>query len=190
MPKYRESDADIDFYNKFKIEEKILQAEKLLLKVQEILRQKPDLFEIAESSLNHLINDLEQRENSLELKRIEELTNKHFFVDSYQRGYKWKPQQVKALLDDIDELRRITLEMINNKVTKSDYAKQFNISELSLVKRLQKIDMIYSDISFEITNYHLKSWCLENKQKMIEIGKNFKEMAEHFNINKNTLSKC
>ena len=93
------------------------------------------------------------------------------------------------ILDDIDELRRITLEMINNKVTKSDYAKQFNISELSLVKRLQKIDMIYSDISFEITNYHLKSWCLENKQKMIEIGKNFKEMAEHFNINKNTLSK-
>ncbi|ENU33067.1 hypothetical protein F989_01943 [Acinetobacter parvus NIPH 1103] len=105
MPKYRESDADIDFYNKFKIEEKILQAEKLLLKVQEILRQKPDLFEIAESSLNHLINDLEQRENSLELKRIEELTNKHFFVDSYQRGYKWKPQQVKALLDDIDEFK-------------------------------------------------------------------------------------
>ena len=93
------------------------------------------------------------------------------------------------ILDNIDELRRITLEMINNKVTKSDYAKQFNISELSLVKRLQKIDMIYSDISFEITNYHLKSWCLENKQKMIEIGKNFKEMAEHFNINKNTLSK-
>jgi 5-methylcytosine-specific restriction endonuclease McrA len=92
-------------------------------------------------------------------------------------------------LDNIDELRRITLEMINNKVTKSDYAKQFNISELALVKRLQKINMIYSDISFEITNYHLKSWCLENKQKMIEIGKNFKEMAEHFNINKNTLSK-
>ena len=93
------------------------------------------------------------------------------------------------ILDNIDELRRITLEMINNKVTKSDYAKQFNISELSLIKRLQKINMIYSDISFEIINYHLKSWCLENKQKMIEIGKNFKEMAEHFNINKNTLSK-
>ena len=93
------------------------------------------------------------------------------------------------ILDNIDELRRITLEMINNKVTKRDYAEQFNISELSLVKRLQKIDMIYSDISFEITNYHLKNWCLENKQKMIEIGKNFKEMAEYFNINKNTLSK-
>ena len=93
------------------------------------------------------------------------------------------------ILDNLDELRRITIEMINNKVTKRDYAKQFNISELALVKRLQKIDMIYSDISFEITNYHLESWCLENKQKMIEIGKNFKEMAEHFNINKNTLSK-
>lgn len=93
------------------------------------------------------------------------------------------------ILDNLDELRRITIEMINNKVTKNDYAKQFNITELALIKRLQKIDMIYSDISFEITNYHLKSWCLENKQKMMEIGKNFKEMAEHFNININTLSK-
>ncbi len=82
-----------------------MQTETLLSKVQEILRQKPDLFEIAESSLNRLINDLEQRENSLELKRIEELRNKYFFVDSYQRGYKWKPQQVKALLDDIDEFK-------------------------------------------------------------------------------------
>ena len=70
MPKYRESDADIDFYNKFKIEEKILQAEKLLLKVQEILRQKPDLFEIAESSLNHLINDLEKEKILLNLREL------------------------------------------------------------------------------------------------------------------------
>ena len=93
------------------------------------------------------------------------------------------------ILDNLDNLRRITLEMINNKVTKNDYAKQFNISELSLIKRLQKINMVYSDISFEITNYHLKSWCLENKQNMIEIGKNFKEMAEYFSINQNTLSK-
>lgn len=82
-----------------------MEAEKLLSKVQEILRQKPDLFEIAESSLSDLINDLEQRKNSLELKSIEKLRNKYFFVDSYQRGYKWKPQQVKALLDDIDEFK-------------------------------------------------------------------------------------
>ena len=93
------------------------------------------------------------------------------------------------ILDDLNELKRITSEMIDNKVTKEEYAKQFNISELSLVKRLQKIDMLYSDKSFEITNYHLKNWCLENKQKMIKIGKNFKEMSEHFGINQNTLSK-
>jgi uncharacterized protein with ParB-like and HNH nuclease domain len=39
----------------------------------------------------------------LELKTISELQKANFFVDSYQRGYKWKEQQVTELLDDIDE---------------------------------------------------------------------------------------
>lgn len=77
----------------------------MLSKIQKLLEEKPDLYEIAESSLSNLINDLEQRENSLELKTIEDLRSKNFFVDSYQRGYKWKPQQVNALLDDINEFK-------------------------------------------------------------------------------------
>src|SRR5574344_3005577 len=44
----------------------------------------------------------------VELRSIETLKDLNFFIPSYQRGYRWKEQQVNDLLDDIDEF-------INNK---------------------------------------------------------------------------
>ncbi len=44
----------------------------------------------------------------IELRSIETLKDLNFFIPSYQRGYRWKEQQVNDLLDDIDEF-------INNK---------------------------------------------------------------------------
>lgn len=75
----------------------------LLAQISQLLEDKPDLSEIADDRLVQLISYLEQKENSLELKSISELQRANFFVDSYQRGYKWKEQQVIELLDDIDE---------------------------------------------------------------------------------------
>lgn len=40
--------------------------------------------------------------NKIELKTIQELLGKQFYIPSYQRGYRWKIKQVKQLLDDID----------------------------------------------------------------------------------------
>ena len=34
------------------------------------------------------------------LKSLEVLEGKHFFIESYQRGYKWQQQEVKDLLND------------------------------------------------------------------------------------------
>jgi hypothetical protein len=42
-------------------------------------------------------------ENKIELKSINELQEMKFFIPSYQRGYRWTEQQVKDLLDDINE---------------------------------------------------------------------------------------
>jgi hypothetical protein len=75
----------------------------LLAQISQLLEDKPDLSEIADDRLGKLISYLEQKENSLELKTINELQKANFFVDSYQRGYKWKEQQVWELLNDIDE---------------------------------------------------------------------------------------
>ncbi|SBS33687.1 hypothetical protein MSP8886_02838 [Marinomonas spartinae] len=49
------------------------------------------------------LHQLVQGNNALILKSMTELLPLHFFVDDYQRGYKWTPQQVKDLLNDIDE---------------------------------------------------------------------------------------
>ncbi|MDR1895390.1 MAG: DUF262 domain-containing protein [Prevotellaceae bacterium] len=42
-------------------------------------------------------------ENKIELKSINELLGMSFFIPSYQRGYRWTTQQVKDLLNDIQE---------------------------------------------------------------------------------------
>jgi hypothetical protein len=41
--------------------------------------------------------------STLILKTVKELLLLKFFVDKYQRGYKWQPRQVEDLLRDIDE---------------------------------------------------------------------------------------
>ncbi|MDH6534181.1 DUF262 domain-containing protein [Parabacteroides sp. 52] len=41
--------------------------------------------------------------NKIELKSISELQGMNFFIPNYQRGYRWTKQQVKDLLDDINE---------------------------------------------------------------------------------------
>lgn len=43
------------------------------------------------------------RENHIELKSVNELLNMNFFIPNYQRGYRWTTQQVKDLLNDVNE---------------------------------------------------------------------------------------
>src|SRR5258708_13655069 len=41
--------------------------------------------------------------NNISLKSVVELSPYRFFIPFYQRGYRWTPQEVKDLLDDIHE---------------------------------------------------------------------------------------
>lgn len=45
-------------------------------------------------------------ENNICLKSISELLGMKFFIPSYQRGYRWTEQQVKDLLEDIEEFSK------------------------------------------------------------------------------------
>ena len=45
-------------------------------------------------------------ENKIELKSISELLGKHFYIPSYQRGYRWEEQQIIDLLNDILEFHK------------------------------------------------------------------------------------
>lgn len=49
------------------------------------------------------LTTLVQENNTLILKTINDLLTYRFFVDDYQRGYKWQTIQVQELLNDIDE---------------------------------------------------------------------------------------
>lgn len=44
-------------------------------------------------------------ENKIELRSVNELLGMKFYIPSYQRGYRWTEQQVKDLLNDINEFK-------------------------------------------------------------------------------------
>jgi len=45
------------------------------------------------------------KQNILHLKSINDLLDLHFFIPSYQRGYRWQTTQVRQLIDDLWEFR-------------------------------------------------------------------------------------
>jgi uncharacterized protein with ParB-like and HNH nuclease domain len=59
----------------------------------------------------------ENMSKNLELKSISEILDKHFFIPSYQRGYRWGEQQIIDLLKDI-------LEFASDKKMKGFYCLQ------------------------------------------------------------------
>lgn len=54
-------------------------------------------------------------ENKIELKSVNELLGMKFFIPSYQRGYRWTEQQVKDLLNDVNEFKPETVKDTNEK---------------------------------------------------------------------------
>ena len=79
-------------------------------------------------------------ENRIGLKSVNELLGMKFFIPSYQRGYRWTEQQVKDLLNDVNEFRPGTVKDTNEetwyclqplvvKEMDSERKKQCNLSE-------------------------------------------------------------
>lgn len=82
---------------------------KLLEEIKQLLDQNPLLKEDKlQTKLQEVCNDLKQEQQAeeqaiLKLKKIHQLLDLKFYVDSYQRSYKWTKQQVQALLEDIND---------------------------------------------------------------------------------------
>lgn len=91
------------------------------------------------------------------------LREKHtaYSIPDYQRGYKWSPQQVKQLLDDIHQfeaeeqsdqfycLQNITLIDHNNKLNVVDGQQRLTTTFL-LLRYLEQIDLIKGKLSYDI----------------------------------------
>lgn len=82
---------------------------KLLEEIKQLLDQNPLLKEDKlQTKLQEVCNDLKQEQQAeeqaiLKLKKIHQLLELKFYVDSYQRSYKWTKHQVQALLEDIND---------------------------------------------------------------------------------------
>ena len=103
-------------------------------------------------------------DNKIELKSINELLGLNFYIPSYQRGYRWNIQQVKDLLEDIQEFidkkkegfyciqplvvrRSIPDTKINDFKTGLDQIRN-TVSEKKLVEETEKL--IFNTTQWEI----------------------------------------
>ena len=63
-------------------------------------------------------------ENNIVLKSVNELLGMKFYIPSYQRGYRWTEQQVRDLLEDIDEFKPETFKDTDGKEKTTFYCLQ------------------------------------------------------------------
>ena len=82
-------------------------ADHSLVEIENLIEAfSPEFDSIESSGIKSFLSKLKHvvtNNNTLILKTIKDLIPLNFFVDDYQRGYKWLPQQVSELLNDIHE---------------------------------------------------------------------------------------
>ncbi len=81
--------------------------------MNEMLKQIQDLLskdKYKDCELKNAINQIITEKEKLNLKFIKELEGLNFNIPSFQRGYRWKKQQVEDLLRDINEFANTTNE--------------------------------------------------------------------------------
>lgn len=115
--------------------------------------------------------------NSITLKSIKELQGMKFFIPSYQRGYRWTEQQVKDLLEDVNEFiqnknsdfyslqplvvkKRYpdnALEQIHRKKTIEEIESYINNCEWEVIDGQQRLTTIYIILKYLKFN---NSYCI------------------------------
>lgn len=105
--------------------------------------------------------------NGIELKTLNELSKYSFFIPSYQRGYRWTSQEVKDLLNDINEF---SPREINDTDEKTWYCLQpivvKNIEEnnYEVIDGQQRLTTIYL-----ILHYLNQDFVEKRRDKLFEI---------------------
>lgn len=130
-------------------------------------------------------------DNNIELKTIEDILGMKFFIPSYQRGYRWTKQQVKDLLNDVNEFEPrelpdskektwYCLQPLVVKEMNSDRKKECNLSEnetwYEVIDGQQRLTTIYILLSY---------LCTEKYQPYTlsyETRNDFREFLDDINI--------
>ena len=107
---------------------------------------------------------------------VETLSQRSFFVPSYQRGYRWTPDEVRELLEDIRQFSE----------QKSRDPEEFYCLQPLVVRRLvsgqwevidgqQRLTTIYL-----ITRYINEMWRGRDKDRMLELDYESRERTKEF----------
>lgn len=76
-------------------------------------------------------------ENIIEMKSVGNILGMKFFIPSYQRGYRWSEQQVKDILNDVNDFR-------SERLKNSDEETWYCLQPL-VVKRMEETDLHLDD---------------------------------------------
>lgn len=105
--------------------------------------------------------------NGIELKTLNELSKYSFFIPSYQRGYRWTSQEVKDLLNDINEF---SPREINDSDEKTWYClqpivvKNIDVTKYEVIDGQQRLTTIYL-----ILHYLNQDFVEKRRDKLFEI---------------------
>ena len=100
-------------------------------------------------------------ENQIELKSVGELLGMKFFIPSYQRGYRWTEQQVKDLLNDIEEFRN-KFNNKNNDNEANTFSEDYYCLQPLVVKETVNVDKFKEQLFSKIEDQEL----LNNTRKV------------------------
>lgn len=101
-------------------------------------------------------------DNQIELKSVGELLGMKFLIPSYQRGYRWTEQQVKDLLNDIEEFRN-KFNNKNNDNEANTFSEDYYCLQPLVVKETVNVDKFKEQLFSKIENQEL----LNNTRKAI-----------------------
>ncbi len=116
--------------------------------------------------------------NTIELRTINELSQYSFYIPSYQRGYRWTQQEVKDLLDDIDEFRPREIEATDDKTwycLQPVVVKAKETNTFEVIDGQQRLTTIYL-----ILHYLNQDFVEASRDKLFTINYQTREKAKDF----------
>ncbi|WP_075175524.1 DUF262 domain-containing protein [Acinetobacter indicus] len=125
----------------------------------------------------------------IEPMSIQKLLDKNFFIPSYQRGYRWSPQQIKDFLNDIKEFEPKTNELGEKswyclqplviKPMDANAKTTFNLDEskdwYEVIDGQQRLTTL-----FLVVHYINEMW--KGKQKLVEFSLRYQTRANSENF--------
>jgi uncharacterized protein with ParB-like and HNH nuclease domain len=116
--------------------------------------------------------------NNISIKAIGELLNYNFLIPSYQRGYRWTKQQVKDLLNDINEFSPKEIPNTNEKTwycLQPIVVKQNDENEWSVIDGQQRLTT-----TFLILHYLNQGYTANRQKKLFGLNYETRENSADY----------